>query len=179
MLSGPSGVGKTTVARKLCERPGFTKIVTATTRLPRGSEVDGKDYRFFSRDAFEAGIKRGEFLEYAEIFGNLYGTPRKAIDEALATGKRVVVDIDSQGARSVKALGYPAVFLFIAPPSLEELRKRLEGRKTEESGVMERRLAAAKAEMDQIGLYDAVIVNETVDGSLEAIMKELKKRKVL
>lgn len=179
VLSGPSGVGKTTVARRLCRRAGFVKAITATTRAPRTGEVDGKDYRFLTRERFEEGIRQGEFLESATIFGNLYGTPKKAIEEELAAGRRVIVDIDSQGARSVKAMGWNAVFVFVVPPSVEELRRRLTERNTETSEALERRLRAAEAEMAERGWYDVVVTNRTVDQTVEEIETALLERKIL
>jgi guanylate kinase len=179
VLSGPSGVGKTTIARKLAQVPGLTRVMTTTTRRPRPQEVDGRDYRFASRAEFEAMIARGEFLEHAEIDGNLYGTPREAIERALAAGKTVLVDIDPQGARSVRALGLPAVFIFVEPPSFEELRKRLEGRRSEDPEAVRRRLERAGREMAQKDMYDATVVNRTVEGTVEEILAEVRRRKLL
>ena len=110
VLSGPSGVGKTTIARELA-KAGLHKVTTTTTRGPRPGEVDGREYRFLSRPGFEAGIAQGEFLEYAEIVGNLYGTPKAEIEKQLSTRKLVMVDIDTQGASSVRKLGLPALFV--------------------------------------------------------------------
>lgn len=179
VISGPSGVGKTTVAKRLCSRPSFVKVTTATTRAPRPNETDGKDYHFLPRERFENGIAKGEFLEHATIFGNLYGTPKKSIEDAVAAGKRVVVDIDSQGARSVRALGLRAVFIFIEPPSLEELKRRLEGRKTEGETSLRRRLEAAQAEIARSGEYDVVVTNRTVEQTVADIEEALKKRAIL
>jgi len=179
VLSGPSGVGKTTIAKKLCARPGFVKVTTATTRPARPNEVHGRDYLFLMREKFEEGIAKGEFLEHATIFGNLYGTPRKAVEESVAVGKRVVLDIDSQGARSVRGLGLRAVFVFIAPPSLSELRRRLEGRKTEGDTSLKRRLEAAQAEIERSREYDVTVVNRTVDQTVQDIETELKNRGIL
>lgn len=179
VLSGPSGVGKTTVARRLCARPDCVKVVTATTRKPRPNEVNGRDYHFYERAAFEAGIAKGEFLEHATIFGNLYGTPKQSILGPLAEGKTVVVDIDSQGARSIRPMKLDAVFVFIAPPSLDELRRRLTDRKTDAAEVIERRMAAAAAEIERSGEYDVVVVNRTVEQTVADIEAELKKRGIL
>ena len=179
VISGPSGVGKTTVARRLCRRPGFVKLVTATTRPPRPGEVNEKDYRFWTREQFEDGIRKGELLEYATIFGNLYGTPKRVVQESLERGLRVIMDVDSQGARSIRATGLNAFFVFIAPPNLEELRRRLEKRNTENSEILRRRLEGAEAEMAHSTAYDAVITNRTVDQTVEEIETALRHRNIL
>lgn len=179
VLSGPSGVGKTTIARLLSEKPGIAKAMTTTTRAPRPQEVDGRDYRFLSREEFRAGIDRGEFLEHAEIGGNLYGSPKAAIERELAAGKVVLVDIDVQGARSVRKAGLPAFLVFIAPPSLEELRKRLEGRKSESAEELRKRMRRAEDEMSQKDSYDVVVTNTTVEGALGEILGHLVERKLL
>jgi guanylate kinase len=149
VLSGPSGVGKTTIAKRIREFPGVVRVMTTTTRAKRPQEVDGKDYRFLTRAEFEAEIQRGGFLEHAEIDGNLYGTPKAEIEKRLSAGKVVLVDIDPQGAKSVKALGLPAFFVFIAPPDMEELKRRLMGRKSESPEAVKMRLERAEREMGQ------------------------------
>ena len=180
VLSGPSGVGKTTIARKLREVPGIVRAMTSTTRARRPQEVDGRDYRFLARADFEAAIGRGEFLEYAEIGGNLYGSPRAAIEDEIAAGRLVLVDIDPQGAKSVRALGMPAFFVFVEPPSLEELRKRLEGRRSGESlEELRRRLERAERELGQKDLYDVVVTNTTVERAVEEILAHVRKRNLL
>jgi guanylate kinase len=178
VLSGPSGVGKTTIAKKLREA-GIPRVMTTTTRAPRQGEVNGREYRFLSREEFEAAKARGEFLEYAEIVGNLYGTPKTEIERQLSAGKLVMVDIDTQGAKSVRKLGLPAVYVFIAPPDMAELRKRLEGRKTESPEVVARRLAQAEREMAEKDSYDRVVVNDTVDRAVGEILDVLRTRKLL
>jgi guanylate kinase len=178
VVSGPSGVGKTTIAERL-KKAGLPKVMTTTTRAPRAGEVNGREYRFLSRAEFESAIARGEFLEYAEIVGNLYGTPKAEIETQLAAGKLVMVDIDTQGARSVRKLGLPAVFVFVAPPDMAELRKRLEGRKTETPEIVARRLAKAEQEMAEKDSYDRVVVNDTVDRAVEEILGVLRSRKLI
>jgi guanylate kinase len=179
VLSGPSGAGKTTIARRLAAVPGVARVMTATTRARRPQEVDGRDYRFLTRAEFEAEIGRGGFLEHAEIDGNLYGTPRAAIEKELAAGRVVLVDIDVQGARSVREMGLPALFIFVEPPSVEELRRRLEGRRSEGPAAVEQRMERALREMAQKGLYDAVVVNDTVDRAVDDILAEARKRNLL
>jgi guanylate kinase len=179
VLSGPSGVGKTTIAKRVREFPGVVRVMTTTTRARRPQEVDGRDYRFLAREAFEAEIARGAFLEHAEIDGNLYGTPKAEIEKQISAKKVVLVDIDPQGAKSVKALGMPAFFVFIAPPDMEELKRRLEGRKSESPEAVKQRLDRAVWEMGQQDLYDAVVVNRTVEGAVEEIRGLLRARNLI
>ena len=178
VLSGPSGVGKTTIAKKLREA-GIPRVMTTTTREKRPQEVDGKDYRFLTRAEFESKIKAGGFLEYAEIDGNLYGTPKERIEQDLASRKVVLVDIDTQGAATLRKMGVTAMYVFIAPPDMVELRKRLEGRKTEKPEAVKMRLARAEREMAQKDLYDAVVVNTTVERAAEEILALARAKNLL
>ena len=178
VLSGPSGVGKTTIAKKLREA-GIPRVMTTTTRAPRGVEQNGVEYRFLSRPDFEAEIARSSFLEYAEIDGNLYGTPKERIEQELASRKLVLVDIDTQGAASIRKMGLPALFVFIAPPDLAELRRRLEGRKTEDPAAVKMRLARAERELAQKDSYDAVVVNATVERAVDEILALARARNLL
>ena len=172
-------MGKTTVVRKLCQEQSFERVVTATTRDPRPHETNGKDYYFLTRQEFEKGIEEDRFLETATIFGNLYGTPKSSILKPVTEGKTVVADIDTQGARSVRDLDVNALFFLIAPPSQEELERRLKGRDTESQESLTRRLNAAKHELEQTELYDIVVVNEMVDRTVHQIVTELKVRSIL
>ena len=176
VVSGPSGVGKTTIARKLAEVDGIVRVMTTTTRAKRPKEVGGRDYRFLTRAEFEAAVGRGEFLEYAEIDGNLYGTPKAEIERRIAEGKLVLADIDVQGVRAVRELGLLAMFVFIAPPDMAELRRRLEGRKSEGPEAVARRLARAEREMAEKDSYDVVVTNVAVERTLEEILAAVRGR---
>lgn len=180
VISGPSGVGKTTLVRALLDRkpPGIVKSVSATTRMPRPGEVDGVNYRFLSRERFLQGVGDGEFLEHAEIFGNLYGTPRGPVEEHLAAGRHVILEIDVQGADSVRRLGIPARFIFVLPPSKENLRERLEKRGTPPLEVA-RRLEEAEAEMARHPLYDATVTNDVVDRAVAELESHLQRFGIL
>lgn len=175
IISGPSGVGKSTVLHALFEgRDDLYFSVSATTRAPRPGEVDGKDYHFISADEFHAWIDNDEFLEYAEYVSNFYGTPKKYVDEAMAQGKDVILDIELQGALQVCAKRPETVRIFIAPPSWEELERRLTSRGTDTPEKIQKRLLRAKVEMNAAKDYDYFVVNDTVESAVEemrAIMK--------
>ena len=175
IISGPSGVGKSTVLHALFEdRDDLYFSVSATTRAPRPGEVDGKDYHFITADEFHSWIDNDEFLEYAEYVSNFYGTPKKYVDEAMAQGKDVILDIELQGALQVCAKRPETVRIFIAPPSWEELERRLTARGTDSPEKIEKRLLRAKVELNAAKEYDYFVVNDTVEGAVEemrAIMK--------
>ena len=163
VLSGPSGVGKSTVVKALrAEHPEVWLSVSATTRFPRPGETHGVHYRFVSREEFAELVESGGLLEWAEFAGNLYGTPRQPVLDNLAAGRPVVLEIDLQGARQVRALMPGAKLVFLAPPSWDELVRRLTGRGTEDAAVVERRLAVAREELAAEPEFDATLVNTSV-----------------
>ncbi len=163
VLSGPSGVGKSTVVRAIRQdHPEVWLSVSTTTRFPRPGEVDGVHYTFLSRPAFERRAAGGEFLEWAEFAGHLYGTPRRPVEERMAAGVPVLLEIDLQGARQVRAAVPTACLVFLKPPSWEELVQRLEHRGTEGAADVGTRLAAARAELAAEPEFDVTIVNTAV-----------------
>ena len=169
VISGPSGSGKSTIYKRLLEDPRVVFSVSATTRKQRPGEVDGKDYHFVTREWFLEHVKRGDFIEYAEVYGNMYGTLRAPMEEALAKSKVFLLEIDVQGALQLKALGVPGVYVFIAPPDPEVLRRRLMKRGTDTPEVMERRLAKAEDEYRERVKYDHVIVNDDLERAVAEI----------
>lgn len=169
VVSAPSGAGKTSLVNALVAATDRIKIsVSNTTRPMRAGERHGVEYYFTTFAEFEAMVARDEFLEHAKVFGNWYGTARAAVDAALASDTDVVLEIDWQGARRIREL-YPAVLIFILPPSLAELRKRLAGRGGDSAEVIEQRMHEAGAEMAHCGEYDYVIVNDEFSRALEDI----------
>ena len=163
MLSGPSGVGKSTVVKALrAEHPEVWLSVSATTRFPRPGEVDRVHYRFVSRERFQELVDEGGLLEWAEFAGNLYGTPRQPVLDHLADGRPVILEIDLQGARQVRQAMPGATLVFLAPPSWDELVSRLTGRGTEPADVVERRLAVARDELAAEPEFDVTLVNTSV-----------------
>lgn len=167
VISGPSGTGKSTLLKKLLkefpDKFGFS--VSNTTRKPREGETNGVDYHFTTVDDFKAMIEDNKFIEWAQFSGNYYGTSIKAVDDVSASGKICILDIDMQGVKSVKQSHLDARYLFVSPPLLEELRQRLNGRGTETNESLEKRLAAADAEMAyaESGAHDKIIVNDDLD----------------
>lgn len=171
VISGPSGVGKGTITIEVLKRvPSLKKVVTYTTRTPRPGEVAGKDYHFVNRDEFEKLKCQGEFLEWAEVYGNLYGSPKREVERLLSEGFDVVLVLDVQGALSVKAQYPDSVLVFLKPPSLEELRRRLKERGTEPPEVIERRMLKASWEMQQAVKFDHVVVNDEIDKAVDEII---------
>ena len=174
IVSAPSGGGKTSLTRALVPHLAAQGIpadisVSYTTRAPRPGEVDGTHYHFVTRETFAGMAERGEFFEHAEVFGNLYGTGRAKTDALLAAGHDVILDIDWQGARQVRGQTDEAVGIFILPPSLEELERRLRGRSQDSDEVIARRMAQAHDEMSHHDEYDYLIVNEDFDRALREI----------
>lgn len=170
IVSGPSGVGKGTVAKALLEGSEGQMVfsVSATTRKPRPGEEHGREYFFISDEEFEQMILDGEFLEYMHVFGrNFYGTPKSYVEEQLEMGHDVLLDIDVNGAMKVKENRPEAVAIMLAPPSMKELRRRLESRGTEEQPVIERRLSEAKSELSRMKEYDYVVVNDDLELAIE------------
>ena len=168
VFSSPSGGGKSTIVRAiLAEYSCFLLSVSATTRLPRESEVDGVHYYFVSKAGFEQMIKQNELIEYEEIFGNYYGTPKSEVEKVRNNDKCLIFDIDVKGALSIKKL-YPeeSCLIFISPPSIEELRKRLQGRQSETDEEIENRIERANYEMSFKDKFDYVIINDDLKKSI-------------
>jgi guanylate kinase len=164
VVSGPSGVGKSTIVDRVLSRlPGYVPSVSVTTRAPRGGERDGFEYFFVTREEFEKRRADGDFLEWAEVHGNFYGTPAAFVESTLAAGTGVILEIDVQGGMSVRGRFPEAVLIFLFPPDLGTLRTRLDGRATDDEEVIRCRLENAKRELDRFEGYDYVVVNDDVE----------------
>ena len=170
VITGPSGVGKGTLVNQLLQRhPEIWLSISATTRLPRTGEADGVQYVFLSRDDFEQRVAAGGFLEWAEFAGNLYGTPRQPVEAKLAEGRPVLLEIELEGARQVRQ-SFPAAFqLFLKPPSLAELERRIRGRGTDSEEAIVRRLERARVELAAEAEFDAALINGDLHGALEVL----------
>lgn len=170
VVSGPAGVGKGTLCRELmAESSGLEYSVSVTTRAPRPGETEGKEYYFRSREEFEKMIENNELLEWAEFCGHLYGTPRFHVEKLLKKNKKVILEIDTQGARQVKKLFPQGIFIFIVPPSFQVLARRLRGRGTESEEAISFRLAKAVEELKNFKDYDYVVENDEICTAVEKI----------
>ncbi len=172
IISSPSGAGKSTLSRRLMEwDPTIRFSVSATTRPPRPGEVDGRDYRFLDREEFQRMVAAGEMLEHAEVFGHFYGSPRKPVEEAMAEGRDTLFDIDWQGGQQIRnsSLGKDVVSIFILPPSIAELERRLRARGQDSEEVIAGRMAKSQAEISHWAEYDYVLVNDDLDETAQKL----------
>ncbi len=171
VLSAPSGAGKTTMAHRLiAEKPNAIFSISYTTRKPRGREQDGVDYHFVNEETFQQKIERGEFVEWAEVHGHFYGSPKSVVDEARARNGIAVFDIDVQGGQSIKRKYPDAVLAFVLPPSMDELERRLRDRKTDSDETIRKRMLGARAEIERgIGSYDFIIVNDDLERAYQEL----------
>ena len=176
VISAPSGAGKTTLCQRLLQEfPELVLSVSSTTRAPRGQEKDGREYYFLSPEAFQTQIAANRFAEWALVHGNYYGTSKSVVEKAFADGKSLLLDIDVQGAESIRKV-YPkeSDLIFIVPPSIEELERRLRDRKTDSEASIQKRLANARGELAKKAVFDRVIVNDELDhayGELTAFVR--------
>ena len=176
VISGPSGVGKSTVVREVLRRTGAVFSVSVTTRRPREGEVDGREYEFVDRLGFEKMIANDQLLEWAEVFGEFYGTPSGAVLDAVAAGKTILLDVDVQGGLQVHRRMPQATFILVLPPSEQELARRLQGRGSEDEKAAARRLAKAKEEIDTAGnsgIYGYCVVNDELETTVEKVVEIL------
>jgi guanylate kinase len=172
VVSGPSGAGKSTITKLILkEADNLFLSTSATTRAPRAGEVDGKDYYFMTKEQFEKEIAEDNFVEHADVHGNYYGTLKREIDRQLNEGKNVLLEIDVQGGEQVKKKFPDVVLIFFKAPSEEELERRLRGRGTDSEEVIAVRLKNSLKEMEYESKYDKVIINETIEGSIEQLKK--------
>ena len=171
VFSAPSGAGKTTLVRRVMrERPELTFSISYTTRPRREGEVDGRDYHFLSRESFERMREAGEFLEYADVFGNYYGTGRHQVADMRDNGRDVLLEIDWQGARQVRENQPDCCSIFIMPPSMQELERRLRGRATDSEAVITRRLGEAVEDMAHWDEFDHVVINDDIDAAARQLL---------
>jgi guanylate kinase len=181
VISGPSGAGKTSVCRALKQAPGVEFSVSATTRAMRAGEREGIDYHFLSREDFQRRLAENQFLEWATYNGNLYGTPRWPMDQALAQGRTFLVEIEVKGTRQLRERGQEGLYVFIAPPSIDELRRRLQLRGSNDAAEIEQRvriaedeLAAARESVGGRPLYDVILENRDLDQTIAAVQALLR-----
>lgn len=178
VFSAPSGCGKGTMLEEILKNNNFRTAVSATTRNPRDGEKDGVSYHFLSREDFDRKISADEFLEHAEYCGNCYGTLKSEVDPYLEQGIDVILEIEVQGAMKIRSLRPDALFVFIAPPSVKELRRRLKKRGTESDEVIEERISKASGEIELAGNYDYIIVNDALEDAVDDFFAVIRAEKL-
>ena len=170
IISAPSGTGKTSIVSALTESDSQLSLsISHTTRRPRPNEVEGQDYYFVDRDVFQAMVNRGEFLESAEVYGNLYGTSHKWVKESLASGQDVLMEIDYQGAQQIRKAFPQAISIFILPPSYEQLEERLKQRGQDDQKTISRRLATVREEVSHLNEFDYVVINNDLQEAIQDV----------
>jgi len=170
VISAPSGAGKTSICKQILkDNPDLHQSISYTTRRARTGELDGFDYNFVPKETFEQMVAANEFAEWAEVHGNFYGTAKATLDKAAVEGKDILLDIDYQGAEQLRNSGLDGVFIFILPPDMEELRKRLEFRKTDDEDVIARRMANAVGEIAEAGKFDYLVINDVLEEAVEKV----------
>ena len=177
IVSGPAGVGKTTVCERLLRHPNYVPSISATTRAPRPGERPDVDYVFMNRIAFERMRQDQNFLEWANVYDNYYGTPKVPVEDKLASGRNVVLNIDVQGAAQVREKGLPVISFFLLPPSMDVLVARIRGRGTDAPADIERRLKASERELARQHEYDFRIVNDDLDRTVSEILRRVEERR--
>lgn len=178
IVSGPAGVGKTTICDQLLKLPNFVRSISATTRLPRAGERDNIDYIFMNQVAFERGVDEGYFLEWARVYDQFYGTPRSFVMENLRRGKNVICNIEVHGAAQIRLLGIPVVSFFLLPPNIDALRARLRNRNSDSEAEVEKRLRQVDREIARAVEYDYRITNDEIGRTVENIRSILESRDV-
>lgn len=178
VMSGFSGAGKGTIVKSLLEKHDIFLSISCTTRKPREGEIDGKDYYFVTREEFEKMIREGEMIEWAEYAGNYYGTPKKAVNDRLAEGKDVLLEIEVQGGMQVKKLFPEAVLLFVVPPSADELLNRLRTRGTENESQIGLRLEQTVREIEYIKDYDYIVLNDQLDKAVQTVLNIMESQRI-
>lgn len=176
IVSGPSGAGKSTICRKVRKMLGINLATSATTRQPRTGEVNGVDYYFLSHDDFESKIQKGDFLEYAKVHNNYYGTLKSEVESRLQRGEKVILEIDVQGGLQVRAVYPEAHLIFFKTPNLEQLEERLRGRKTDDEATIQLRLKNSIQELEAEKLYDISIVNHTIEQACEELIQIIEEK---
>lgn len=180
IVSAPSGAGKSSLVKALLERDAAIRLsISYTTRAPRPGEADGVHYHFVSREQFQERLERGEFLESAEVYGNYYGTSQPWIEAEMAAGRDILLEIDWQGAAQVRRMMPEAVSVFILPPSIEELRRRLDGRGTDSAEVIAKRMAAAREDISHALEFDYLVVNDVFEDALADLLAIARARRLL